>query len=126
MMAGNFVQILLWGVLFVVLERVRRLPRGDLSLGGELCLARLRGHRHEQGMENVRRAGSGRRRPDAGHDLRRPDGDPVPADQGAAAGTGTRGVGDSLGILSGSRIRLRPAAPPPLERLPCFRSPPSP
>jgi hypothetical protein len=34
-------------------ERVHRIPRGDLSLDGELFLARLRGHRHEQALENV-------------------------------------------------------------------------
>ena len=48
MMVGNLVQIMLWGRLFLWLGEFERVLRRGLPLGGELHLARLRRHRHEQ------------------------------------------------------------------------------
>ena len=77
MMVANVVQIALWGGLFVWLGEFEELYRGDLPLGGELHVARLRRRRDEAGVEAARSARSGQRRADDVDDRGGPDGHPA-------------------------------------------------
>ena len=87
MMLGNFVQIVIWGVLVPLPGRVQRVVRGGLPFGSELHLAGLRRRRDERAMEADGAPRSCEWSPDVRHDERGADGDPAAVDQGGIGNT---------------------------------------
>ena len=86
MMVANLLQIVLWGGLFVWLGEFEEVYDGDLPLGGELHVARLRRRRHEREWKLLGPLEAANGVLMMWHERGGADGDPAAHDQDAGRG----------------------------------------